>query len=222
MVKSPKGKNSDPMIRRRALEIILQRLIAHPQPKLRLEQYTIPSDTAAEILFIASSIRRDIAGKSIVDLGCGSGRLAIGASILGAKEVTGVDIDPAAIQTTRKNSRSLGSRCNIEWVNSDIEAIRGPFDTALMNPPFGARTRHADRKFLLKALTIARTTYSLHKRSTRPYLLKLVGDNRGEVEALYEMQLQIPRTYEFHERKTYNVDVDLYIIRSNRKRTGVR
>ena len=221
MVRSLKGKNRDPMIRRRDLEIILQRLVAHSEPKVRLEQYTIPSDTAAEILFIAS-IRRDIVGRSVVDLGCGSGRLAIGASILGAKEVTGVDLDPAAVQTARKNSRSLGIRSNIEWVNSDIEAIRGPFDTALMNPPFGTRTRHADRKFLLKALSIAGTTYSLHKRSTRPYLLKLVRDNHGEVEALYEMQLQIPRTYEFHERKTYNVEVDLYITRSNRTRTGVR
>jgi len=221
MVRSLKGKNRDPMIRRRDLEIILQRLFAHPEPKVRLEQYTIPSDTAAEILFIAS-IRRDIVGRSVVDLGCGSGRLAIGASILGAKEVTGVDIDPAAVQTARENSRSLGIRSNIEWVNSDIEAIRGPFDTALMNPPFGTRTRHADRKFLLKALSIAGTTYSLHKRSTRPYLLKLVRDNHGEVEALYEMQLQIPRTYEFHERKTYNVEVDLYITRSNRRRTGAR
>ena len=221
MVRSLKGKNRDPMIRRRDLEIILQRLVAHSEPKVRLEQYTIPSDTAAEILFIAS-IRRDIVGRSVVDLGCGSGRLAIGASILGAKEVTGVDIDPAAVQTARENSRSLGIRSNIEWVNSDIEAIRGPFDTVLMNPPFGTRTRHADRKFLLKALSIAGTTYSLHKRSTRPYLLKLVRDNHGEVEALYEMQLQIPRTYEFHERKTYNVEVDLYITRSNRTRTGVR
>lgn len=222
MVESLKGKNRNPTIRRKDLEIALQRLAAHPQPKVRLEQYTIPSNTAAEILFIASSIRRDITGRTIVDLGCGTGRLAIGASILGAKDVTGVDIDPAAIQTARENAERLGIRGDMEWVNSDIEAIRGPFDTALINPPFGTRTRHADRKFLLKALSIARTTYSLHKRSTRTYLLKLVGDKHGEVEALYEMQLQIPRTYEFHERRTYNVEVDLYIIRSNSQRTGVQ
>ena len=215
MIKSSKTKGSNSTIRRRDLEIILQKLAAHQQPKVRLEQYTIPSRTAAEMLFIASSIRKDIAGRSIVDFGCGTGRLAIGASILGAKGVTGVDIDPAAVEAARENARRLGIKDNIEWVNSDIEAIRGTFDTALMNPPFGTRTRHADRKFLLKALTTAETTYSLHKRSTRTYLLKLVGANQAEVQALYEMKLQIPRTYEFHEKKTYNVEVDLYIIRSN-------
>jgi predicted RNA methylase len=83
-----------------------------------------------------------------------------------------------------------------------------------MNPPFGTRNRHADRRFLLKALSIANMIYSLHKRTTRPYLLKLMKDNSGNLEALYEMQLQIPRTYDFHSKKRYNVEVDLHVLRS--------
>ncbi|MCS6782366.1 MAG: 50S ribosomal protein L11 methyltransferase [Gloeomargarita sp. SKYBB_i_bin120] len=39
----------------------------------------------------------------IADIGCGSGILAIGAVLLGAKQVYAVDIDPLAIATTRQN-----------------------------------------------------------------------------------------------------------------------
>jgi putative methylase len=215
MVKSPES-SSRGLVRRRDLEILLQKVAPHPQPKMGLEQYTIPPDTAAEILLIAS-IRGEISGRSVVDLGCGTGRLAIGASILGAAEVVGVDIDPAAVWKAVENAGRFSVN-NIEWVISDIEAVRGPFDIALMNPPFGTRTRHADRRFLLKALSIAETTYTIHKRSTRDYLLKLIEDGYGRVEALYEMRLEIPRTYIFHEKKTYGVEVDLYVVRSRSRR----
>jgi putative methylase len=201
------------MIRRKELEIALDRLAPHSQPKVWLEQYTIPSQTAAEMLLIAST-NKDIPNKTVVDLGCGTGRLAIGSHILGAKEVTAVDIDPTSIQTAKENARSLGKERSLQWINSDIDIIEGSFDTVVMNPPFGTRNRHADRRFLLKALSIANMIYSLHKRTTRPYLLKLMKDNSGNLEALYEMQLQIPRTYDFHSKKRYNVEVDLHVLRS--------
>jgi len=203
------------MNHRKKIEITLDRLTGHPRPKVWLEQYTIPSRTAAEMLAIASNVRGDITNKSVIDLGCGTGRLAIGARLLGANEVTAVDIDPISVQIARENAKSLQIRNSISWVNSDIEAIRGSFDTVLMNPPFGTKSEHADRKFLLKALSIADVTYSLHKRSTRLYLLKLIKKNFGSVEALYEIELSIPRIYNFHRRRNYNVEVDLYIVRSN-------
>ncbi|MGQ9543773.1 MAG: METTL5 family protein [Candidatus Bathyarchaeia archaeon] len=201
------------MIKRR-LEIALEKVEAHPQPKVWLEQYTIPSRTAAEMLLIAN-MNGDIAHKSIVDLGCGTGRLAIGAAILGAAEVIGVDIDPLAIQVAKINSKNLNVDESIEWINADIDAVRGQFDTAIMNPPFGTRMRHSDRRFLLKAISVARSVYSLHKRSTREYLLRLVRD-MVENLSLYEVELQVPKTFNFHERKRYNVEVDLYVIRSGR------
>ena len=41
---------------------------------------------------------------SVLDYGCGSGILAIAAAMLGAQEVTGVDIDEQAVQATRDNA----------------------------------------------------------------------------------------------------------------------
>lgn len=46
----------------------------------------------------------DLAGKTVVDFGCGSGILAIAALMLGAKEVIGIDIDPQALQASVDNA----------------------------------------------------------------------------------------------------------------------
>ena len=44
-------------------------------------------------------------GESVLDYGCGSGILAIAAKKLGAGEVTGVDIDPQAVQASQDNAQ---------------------------------------------------------------------------------------------------------------------
>jgi ribosomal protein L11 methyltransferase len=44
-------------------------------------------------------------GEHVVDYGCGSGILSIGAKLLGAAEVMGLDIDPLALQTSCENAR---------------------------------------------------------------------------------------------------------------------
>ena len=66
------------------LEIILSTLKGFERPKPELEQYTTPSSLAAELLWQAY-IDGNIEGKIVVDLGCGTGILALGAAILGAK-----------------------------------------------------------------------------------------------------------------------------------------
>ena len=47
---------------------------------------------------------QELAGKTIIDYGCGSGILGIGALLLGAKEVFSVDIDPQAVLATNQNA----------------------------------------------------------------------------------------------------------------------
>ena len=47
---------------------------------------------------------QELAGKAIIDYGCGSGILAIAALKLGAVDALGVDIDPQALQASRKNA----------------------------------------------------------------------------------------------------------------------
>ncbi|HRH90143.1 MAG TPA: 50S ribosomal protein L11 methyltransferase [Rubrivivax sp.] len=47
-------------------------------------------------------------GARVLDYGCGSGILAIGAALHGAADIDAVDIDPAAVQATEANARANG------------------------------------------------------------------------------------------------------------------
>ncbi|OEG03903.1 ribosomal protein L11 methyltransferase [Aeromonas caviae] len=55
-----------------------------------------------------------LAGKTVVDFGCGSGILGIAALKLGAARVIGIDIDPQAIQASRDNAARNGVADQIE------------------------------------------------------------------------------------------------------------
>ncbi len=46
-----------------------------------------------------------VAGKQVIDYGCGSGILGLAALLLGAEHVIGVDTDPQALEASRENAR---------------------------------------------------------------------------------------------------------------------
>lgn len=50
----------------------------------------------------------DLTGKTVADVGCGSGILSIGALLLGAKEVDAVDIDPLSVEVAIENAKLNG------------------------------------------------------------------------------------------------------------------
>ena len=50
----------------------------------------------------------DLAGKTVLDYGCGSGILAIAAAKLGAGKIVATDIDPQALQATQDNAQRNG------------------------------------------------------------------------------------------------------------------
>ena len=181
---------------------------------------------------MAAYSNSNIVGKSVLDLGCGTGRLALGACFLGAKEVVGVDVDPLAIKTASENSRSLGLAACVQWVNADVSSVVGCFDTVLMNPPFGVQTREADRAFLVKALDVGNAVYSLHNHpevdqrligqlkssggflqvQPSPFLQRFIEKNNGSVMGVYAMLMTIPRMFDFHRKLKHDFVVDLYVI----------
>ena len=65
----------------------------------------------------------------VLDYGCGSGILAIGAAKFGATDIDAVDIDPAAVESTRANAQANAVR-----VRSGLpEAAAGVYDTVYAN-----------------------------------------------------------------------------------------
>jgi len=224
------------LIRKLDLELFLSQIESHPFPKASLEQYTVSEAIAATVLYLAAYTNDDIIGKTVLDLGCGTGRLALAASYLGAQCVVGVDIDKMAINTASENSEKAGLETNVSWVVGDISAITGKFDTVLQNPPFGVQRRAADRKFLEKALEVGNVVYSLHNHPHRdkqlikrlkanpgrflqvapsPFIEKFVESHHGEVTAVYAMLMTIPRMFDFHTKMKHDCIVDLYRIKKS-------
>jgi len=202
------------LVRRLDLERALQQVEPHPSPKAFLEQYTIPVDVASEFLFQAAYANDDIIGKSVVDLGCGSGRLAMGAVLLGAKEAVGVDIDRSAVKKARENAERFSLMGRLSWIAGDVDVLRGRFNTVLQNPPFGVQRRSADRRFLLKAMELAPQVYSLHKggEANRAFIKRFIEASGGKVTSIFQMRFNIPRMFKFHTERRHEVDVDLYRI----------
>lgn len=71
-------------------------------------------------------------GQRVLDYGCGSGILAVGAAKLGAAQVDALDIDPAAVQATQDNALANGV-----VVQSGLPDFAGPaqgrYHTVLAN-----------------------------------------------------------------------------------------
>ena len=99
------------------LEMTLQRVRGFSRPQAALEQYQTPAPLAARLLYHAL-MKGDIAGKAVCDLGCGTGIIAIGAALLGAERVTGVDIDEGALAVARENADLLG--VEVTFLSADI------------------------------------------------------------------------------------------------------
>ncbi|MBI1978508.1 MAG: 50S ribosomal protein L11 methyltransferase [Candidatus Aenigmarchaeota archaeon] len=203
------------------LEIILSKLKPVENPKPTLEQYTIPSDLAADILHFAN-LSGDIEDKIVFDFGCGSGRLAIGALLLGAKEVVAVDVDHKVLEVAEKNlhfiiDEGLSVKGSIKFVRADMKDFSGKCDTIIQNPPFGIQKEHADRIFLEKALECGKRIYSLHKDGydkTREFITKLVEGKGGKVEKILPYTFPIPHLFKFHDKPKKDISVDLYLIES--------
>ncbi|OPX78437.1 MAG: ribosomal protein L11 methyltransferase [Methanosaeta sp. PtaB.Bin039] len=196
----------DPGMKQRQLEIRLQGLEGFSQPSSRLEQYATPPSLAAELLHLAA-LHGDLG--QIADLGCGTGILAIGAALLGARAV-GVEIDPLAISHARRNAALAGVEVDI--VRGDVSSIwLRDMDAVVMNPPFGAQlASRGDRIFLKKAIQLAPVVYSIHNAGSEGFIRKFVAPAR--VDRVWRGSLPIKRCFAFHRQECMELEVELYRI----------
>jgi ribosomal protein L11 methyltransferase len=88
---------------------------AHPTTRLVLEELD----------------RRVSGGQRVLDVGCGSGVLAVAAARLGASTVTAIDIDPDAVDVTRANAER--NRVAVDASTMPLSATPGTYDLVLAN-----------------------------------------------------------------------------------------
>jgi ribosomal protein L11 methyltransferase len=74
-----------------------------------------------------------LTGAHVLDVGCGSGILAIAAVRLGAVAAIGVDTDPIAVEATRANARRNGLGRRIEAREGSLPSHAPPFDVVVAN-----------------------------------------------------------------------------------------
>lgn len=196
---------------KKELAVMLSKLKTFERASEKLEQYATDSEVAAEVLWSAS-MRGDIEGKHIADLGCGTGILGIGALLLGAQHVTFLDMDESALATLRENMRFLESEFgerheNYEVFCRDINDFSTVVDVVIMNPPFGTRTKHADVLFLAKALSIAPVVYSMHKTSTEDFLTGWAVRQGARVTSRWRFQFPLKATMRQHTKRIERIEV---------------
>jgi len=193
-------------MKQRKLEMLLEEIEGFSDPELELEQYQTPSLLAAEILHFAY-MQGDL-DDSVQDLGCGTGILAIGAKLLGARKVVGYDTDPKALEVARKNAEKLG--VEVEFVCSDILEVSERVKTTIMNPPFGARVKGKDRPFLSSALRTSEVIYSIHNRGSLAFIQKFIKP--AVITHSYVAKFPLKRTFDFHQKEREVIEVEIYRI----------
>lgn len=104
----------------------------------------IPRPETEELVDRVLAWARGRAGLSAVDLGTGSGAIAISLALEGPfAEVVGVDISEAALNVARDNAQAAGVADRVEFrLGSLYEALRSDerFDVVVSNPPYVAES----------------------------------------------------------------------------------
>jgi len=103
-------------------------------------------ETTALCLAVLSDLARRRAYTNVLDLGCGTGLLAIGAAKLWKRPVLASDIDPVAIEVTDENAIGNGVGPLVRGVVADglinpILAASAPYDLIIANILAGPLTR---------------------------------------------------------------------------------
>jgi ribosomal protein L11 methyltransferase len=137
----------------------------HPTTRLALQ--------ALDTLFSENRIRPSAA---VLDIGTGSGVLAIGAVLLGAETALGLDIDPCAVWEARANVRLNDLAMRIRVSAEPVEDLVESFDLVLAN---------------LRLPTLLRLTPILHQRLTREGAVVISGIRPDEVDALLKRWSEI-------------------------------
>ena len=205
-------------MRRADLAAFLNTIPRPVSPKPELEQVRTPPEVAADFLWLAHEDGA-IAGRRVVDLGCGTGIFAWGAAFLGAAHVVGVEIDERQLELAQEVrppvmrppvvaptwlARDVANWA--PWADHDQPDVASGIDTVIMNPPFGAQreNRNADRAFYACALAaVSRTgaggtVWFLGQPRTERFLEAMAEKAGATIERVGSWTYPLEAFYEHH------------------------
>ena len=200
--------------RKKHLEMKLQSIPPHKNPKVNLEQYTTPAIIASDLIWNAYSLG-DIENKNILDFGCGSGIFTFASALMGANFACGVDVDEDSIQLAEQYLQKLRLD-NVNFILSDVMDFNCGFevDTIIQNPPFGSQKMAnggEDLNFVKKACKLnPDVLYSFHMASTEEFLIDFYRNYDLNITHIFRYNFPIPKIYEFHTKEKQNVNVIVF------------
>lgn len=207
---------------KKELELLLSKLPKYSGQRRELEQYFTPPRLAAHIAWIAY-LKGDVGDATIVDLGCGDGRLLASFLLMGGKRGVCVEIDEGLLAHAKRALSSLlpFADARVVFVNGDATRLEiSSADIVVMNPPFGIyrRNRGADLAFLDAASRFARAIYSIHKynEKSRKLIEEVLGDRGFLVDGYEVHDFEIPMAFPSHRRKIYRIKTMFIIARRSR------
>lgn len=121
-------------------------------------------------------------GMSVLDVGCGSGVLAIAACVFGASRATAIDIAPAAVGITLANAAANGVADRVRVSNTPLAAVDDRYEVVVAN---------------ILAPALIELAADLQRVVARPGALIVSGvlaDQHGHVEAALRPLQLVART----------------------------
>ena len=202
-------------VTKKKLEIFLESVPKMEDTCPEKEQYMTPATLAADMVFTAYA-HGSVAGKEILDLGCGTGILGIASLLLGAGGVVGVDCEKAFLKRLRlfaaENALHVNAICaDVETLCLSTDRQNERFVT-IQNPPFGAQFagRGKDRMFLEQAFRWSDEVYSLHKLETAVFLQKLAHRCGFQIKLLTRYSFPLPHQFHFHRKEKEFIEVGFF------------
>lgn len=205
------------MLSKKQVAIALSKLQKFKKNSFKLEQHETPSEIAADFLYTIDFTFTSFEDKHILDAGCGTGFLGIGALLLGAKKVTFLEIDESAIEVLKENLKQIedeyDEEFNYEIILSDIKDFKNnyeceeDFDICITNPPFGTKIKNIDRVFLETAMKFSKETYSFHKTTTMDFFNRWASQNNYTCQRVRDYDFELWATQSHHKRKIHRIKV---------------
>ena len=101
----------------------------------------------------------------------------------------------------------------VEWVRADVQDWSRVADCVVMNPPFGAQRRHADRPFWERALALARrAVYAFALADSRSFIAGQAVARGARIEETRPVAWRLPRTFAHHRARSVALPVDLWVL----------
>jgi putative methylase len=225
---------------RRALARRLGPVQDFQDPSPQLEQYATSPEVAASLVHVAdqrgdltggdgdgqaerddgqagSDEPADDEGTTVLDLGTGTGMLALAAALRSPRRVIGIDVDPAPLRTARENAARVGATTNVEWVVGDATDLPLSMPgrvVVLSNPPFGAQdgNEHADRAFLDQIRDVADVSYTVHNAGSEEFVRAYAADHDAVVTDAFAVELDVDNQFAFHDQERATVDAEAFRI----------